>query len=565
LYLWKDEKLTRYTTGDGLSADAIRTIGEDHEGTLWIGTDRGLTQWKDGKFSAATSGGFPTNTILSFYEDHEHTLWIGTSGKGLYRLTDGRCFSYTTGNGLFDDSIHAILEDDTARLWMTCRHGVFRANKSAFTDFDAGTLKTIPCISYGRDDGLVSLECSATAQPSAWKSKDGRLWFATARGLAVTDPRSTLKKNEMPPPPVAIEQMVADKRRFEVAGLTFASSHSSNSTPQTLNLTPRRGDLEFHYTALSFRAPEKNRYKYKLEGIDLDWVDAGTRRIAYYNNTPPGDYTFHVMACNNDGVWNMTGASMKFTLQPHYWQTWWFKAFVIIGGLSFVATSARYATKRRMQFKLERLEQQHAVEKERTRIAQDMHDDLGARLSEILLLSNLSQKAEAKPAEIKTQLGRISDATHDLVDNLDAIVWAVNPKNDSFNRFVFYLYEYVPRYLEATSIRCLFDVPQPLLTTPLSSTIRHDLFLVLKEALNNIVKHAQATEVRLSLRIENGALIMTLADNGQGFPAGNTSLFGNGLNNMRDRVEKVGGSFELHSEAGKGTSIALRIPIRREA
>lgn len=563
LIQFRENKFIRFTTKEGLPHNTIRVIIEDIDGSLWIGTNDGLSRMRDGRFqNFSTRDGLPDNTVVALYKDADGILWIGTA-RGLACTRDRKQFSVCTmKDGLFCDEIYEILEDDAERLWISSPKGIFRIEKKELSDFWSRKATHVSSVAYGKEDGLATTQCSGIAKPSGWKTRDGRLWFATIKGLAVVDPRSI--REDKRPPAVAIEEILSDKSRvlsLESKVMSTSLTQDSRLRTQDLVLKPGRGELEFHYTALSYSTPEKNRFKYKVEGLDTDWVDAGTRRTAFYNNVPPGSYTFRVIACNKDGIWNDMGAVMSFRLQPHYWQTWWFKALLAAAALSSVGATVRFATRRRMQFKLVRLEHQHAIEKERTRIAQDMHDDLGARLSEILLLSNLSQKAEAKPAETKTQLKRISNATQDLVDNLDAIVWAVNPKNDSFNRFVFYLYEYVPRFLEPTSIRCLFDVPDASLTTPLSSSIRHDLFLVLKEALNNIVKHAGATEVRISLRMENSTLIMTVADNGKGFPADKTSLFGNGLNNMHDRVRKISGSLQLQSEPGKGTSLVLRIPI----
>lgn len=314
---------------------------------------------------------------------------------------------------------------------------------------------------------------------------------------------------------------------------------------------------------MSFTAPEENQFRYKLEGYDRDWVDAGARRAAYYNNLSPGDYTFRVMACNNDGVWNSHGPTVVLSLQPHLWQTLWFRFAVTSLGLCLAAATARYATRKRMQAQLLQLEQQHAIEKERTRIAQDMHDDLGVRLSEILLLSDLTHRNHGKPGEVQALTGKISCAARELVDNLDAIVWAVNPKNDSLDKFSDYLCENVPMYLKMSGIQCSFDVSPDLPARPLSSELRHNLFLVVKEALHNVVKHAQATRVEIQLRLLDNSVIVGIADNGRGLPEKAGSNFGNGLSNMADRLKRVGGSLELASEPGKGTRISLRVPLHR--
>lgn len=569
LIQFKDGKFVHYTTRDGLAGNTIRSLFEDREGVLWIGTNEGLTRYQDGKFTNfTTSDGLSHDMVLDFHEDKEGALWIATAGGGLCRMrreAEPRFTSYGARDGLFSNEALEVLEDDDGYLWMTCLRGIYRVSKKALDQFDRKEIESIPCTSYGADDGLLSIVCCNVAKPATWKGTDGRLWFATTKGLAVADPG--IKASEAPPT-VFVEELLADKRvvtsRHHYKTASLAPGRIDKNIPgiNGVKIPPGRGELEIHYTALSLQAPEKNRFKYKLEGVDPEWVDAETRRVAYYNNLPPGDYTFRVMACNPHSIWNTTGETMKFTLLPHYWQTLWFKLSLAGLGLCLAAGGARIVTQRRMQSKLMRLEQQHAVEKERTRIAQDMHDDLGVRLSEILLLSNMAEK-DPKANENKNLNRKISQATRELVDNLDAIVWAVNPRNDSLETFVHYLYEFAPRYLQMSGIRCLFDSPMDLPDFPLASEVRHNLFLVVKEALYNIVKHARASEVQIHLVLENNSLSLAIADNGKGFSGQADSAFGNGLLNMKQRMATIGGKFELVSEAGKGSRIMLQIPLRQ--
>jgi len=336
----------------------------------------------------------------------------------------------------------------------------------------------------------------------------------------------------------------------------------THSPTYPLTVPPGRGELEFHYTALSYTVPEKNRFKYKLEGFDSDWVEAGTRRTAFYNNTPPGSYTFRVIAGNNDGVWNELGENVKFTLQPHLWQRWWFRFLVAVTGLFFAASGARYVTKKRMQLRFKRLEQQHTIEKERSRIARDMHDDLGAHLTEILLLSNLTRKNKDQAAEVETYVAKISDVAQGVIDSLHAIVWAVNPKNDTLDKLILYICDHAQSFLKLSSIRCRLDMPLEQPQSPLSSEVRHNLFLVVKEALNNIAKHAQASEVWLRFEIDGPVFSLSIEDNGKGFSPAAATETGNGLQNMRKRIENVGGEFSLSSQPGKGTRIQLAMPLR---
>ncbi len=324
LFLLKDGVFTKFTTADGLGDNLVRAIHEDRSGNLWFGTSAGLTLRKDGKFVNYTKAqGLPSNVITALYEDKKDTLWIGTVGGGLVRYRDGKFTSYGTSQGLFNDDVFEILEDDFENLWMSCRFGVYRVSKKQLDALDRGEIRLLTSASFGKRAGLPSLECNAVAKPSAWKTRDGKLWFATTKGVAVVNPSATLKQHDAPPA-VLIEKVIIDNEVF---------------SPSTVSrLSPGRRHIEFHYTALSFSAAEKNRFRYKLEGFDSSWVDAGSRRMAHYSNLRPGDYTFKVMACDSDGVWNEAGSSLTFYLSPYFYETSWFLissiatgAFLIFG------------------------------------------------------------------------------------------------------------------------------------------------------------------------------------------------------------------------------------------
>ncbi|MDB6027263.1 MAG: putative two-component system sensor kinase [Verrucomicrobiales bacterium] len=551
LCVMKDGKFQRFTTADGLAGPIIRAIFEDREGSLWIGTNDGLTRRRDGKFSNfTTKEGLSNNRVVSFYED-ANNFWIGTEGGGLNRLPRESNYStastlpftaFTTAQGLFSDSIFEILEDDRGYFWMSCFSGVFRVQKKALEDFDSGKLQTVPCASFGKTDGMSSVQCNGVGKPAGCKGKDGRLWFPTTRGIVVVDP-SSIRDND-PPPRLVIEDMVADKKTL---------TQSLGSGP--LIIPAGRGDLEFNYAALSFRAPDRNRFKYKLEGFDTEWIDAKNRRTAYYNNIKPREYTFRVTGCNNDGVWNETEATLSFVILPHFWQSKWFIGLVAIMAVGAVAGTARYVTWKKVRGKLIALEQQHAVERERTRIARDMHDDLGARLTEILMLSNL---AKSHP-EDKRHIDKISGSANEVVRNLDAMVWAVDPGKDSLENLAFYLQEYAEMFLSATSIRCRLDVPTELPHQPISSDVRHNIFMVVKEALNNAVKYSGATEVSIHLGVVTNRLLIMIEDNGKGFDRQAVSSSTNGLLNMEKRMNAINGEFTLCTKPGQGTRIDIAV------
>jgi hypothetical protein len=302
----KNGAFTRYTTKDGLAYNAVVSLHEDRQGNLWIGTERGLNRFAEERLTRiATKAGLPATQVISIHEDQDGILWIGTRGDGLFRLKDAQLTAYTTKEGLLDNVVTAVLEDGKGHLWIGSFKGIFSVSKKELDDLDRGRISSITSIAYGRADGMRNLECNSN-QPSGWKSKDGRLWFPTVKGVVMIDP-DHIKLNTLPPP-VVIEEMIFDKKPVD--------------TRQQAELPPGKRELEFHYSGLSFTDPSKVEFKYKLEGYDEIWVDAGTRRVAYYTNIPPGKYRFRVIACNNDGLWNETGAAFEFYLQ-HYWYEWW--------------------------------------------------------------------------------------------------------------------------------------------------------------------------------------------------------------------------------------------------
>ena len=567
---FKDEKFIRYTTDDGLSHNKINAICEGPEKIIWIGTEGGLTQWDDGRFIdfAAKEPRLKTS-VLSLYEDGEDTLWIGTKGAGLARLRNGELNIFTSAQGLFSDSIYGIVEDDRNNLWLNSSKGIFQVSKKKLDEIAHGIVPVVASFSYGEMDGIISSsQYRDVMQPAACKGTDGRLWFRTTQGAAVVDPEK-ITANELKPP-VVIESVIADKRSAGVQGLkvNVQSQEQLSRASATLNIPPGRGELEIHYTALSFRAPGKNRFKYKLEGRDLDWVDADTRRVAYYNTIPPGKYRFRVIASNNDGIWNKTGASLALVLQPHFWQTWWFLCACGIAATGFVGGTARYVTRKKMQRKLERLEQQHAVEKERSRIARDMHDELGAKLTRISFQGASAKRHLANPVEVEQQIEKMSRTARELVLSLDEIVWAVDPENDSLDNLANYICRHASEFFENSSIICQFVIPSELPNRRLATDVRHNVFLAVKEALNNVLKHSEATRVEITIAADPKLFKIIISDNGCGFTQSDpektakTKRGGHGLANLRERMSAIHGEFKMRN--GEGTRLEFIVPLKEE-
>jgi signal transduction histidine kinase len=316
-------------------------------------------------------------------------------------------------------------------------------------------------------------------------------------------------------------------------------------------------------------APEKVRFKHRLEGLDSDWIEAGTSRAANYDYIPPGKYTFHVIACNNDSVWNETGASLAFTILPHFWQTIWFRALGLAGLALLAGGGAWYGTRHRMRRKLERVERQRALERERTRIARDIHDDLGASLTRINLMSQSARREMNTVTQTKNNLDQICNTARQLTRAMDEIVWAVDPQHDTLDSLASYLGKLIFELLGDSGIRCRLEFPTYLPTWPVTAEIRHNLFLAAKESLHNVLKHSRATEVQISFALEAEAVTIKIADNGLGFelPAEHSQLRPqrNGIVNMRQRLQEIGGQCEILTQQGKGTQVTLTIPMQAAA
>jgi signal transduction histidine kinase/ligand-binding sensor domain-containing protein len=554
-------KVASYGEQEGLELPDVRAITQAADGTIWFGMNGGgLGRLREGTLKQFRKrDGLCSDFLQTLRLEPDGALWIGTSGGGLNRMQNERFAAITRTNGLADDVICDIEDDGSGYFWMSSHNGIMRVSKTELNACADGRTNWVDCLTYGKGEGLPTLECSGGMQPAGCRTADGRLWFPTSKGLVAIDP-SDVKRNQLAPP-VVIEQVLVD-------GKPLGAARDGNSA---LQIPPGRHRFEFQFTGLSFTVPEKVRFKHRLDGLEQEWGESEPKRSADYTYIPPGDYTFEVTACNNDGVWNERGASLHFRILPFFWQAWWFRAFAILAGGGAVAGIVIFATRRRLERKLERLEQQRALERERARIAKDIHDDLGASLTRISMLSQ-SARSELDHSQAASDLDRIYDTARQLTRAMDEIVWAVNPQHDSLDSLATYLGKFAQDFLAAAHIKCRLDVPMQLPTWPLTAEIRHNLFLAFKEALNNAVKHANTSEVWISLAINGAGFTLQLQDKGCGFAAegtGNGSprdparlSGGYGLANMRRRLAEIGGHCEIQSTPGLGTRVAFVVPVK---
>ena len=560
IYLIRDGRAVRYSVDDGLTSRQVNAICTRREGGFWIGTQKGLTQFHEGRFQAITASGKALEEpLIALYED-EAALWIGTEGSGLKRLKDGKLDTFTMKEGLGSNVIYSIQDDDRGSLWMSSNRGIFSVSKRELEKVAAGLLPMLTSVRYGVVDGIANeTQTRMGPQPVACKTRDGRLWFRTMPGVVATDPNG-IDQNPIPPP-VLIEQILTDGRPLlPMIGAPAPHTPRNSKSDRSITVPPGKGELAFRYTALSFPAPERNRFKYQLEGVDLTWVDAGTQREAHYPSVPPGAYRFRVRASNNDGVWNDAGAEIAVILQPHFWQTWWFLGGAALLSVALIGLTFRAVTRRMMRRERERLEREQAVERERARIAQDIHDELGASLTEISMLAAIRPESIGNPAHLSARLGRIAETSNRVVESLDAIVWTVDPGNDSLASLGSYLASYTTDYLNSSGLICRLDIPAEIPPHEFSADLRHQLLMAVKEALHNAVRHGRASEVLLQLAVTNQELEISVRDNGCGFRP-TASAAGNGLVNLKTRLSKLGGRTVIESTSGSGTSVRFVVPL----
>jgi signal transduction histidine kinase/ligand-binding sensor domain-containing protein len=543
---------------DGLSSEDVRAIAEDRDGNLWIGTrGGGLNRLRDGHFTAfRKADGLSSDDISALYVDADGVLWVGTFGSGLTRFHAGKWNHFTTRDGLIGNSIGYLIEDEQGYLWIGSNRGLMRIKKQTLNDFAHGLTASVPVRAFHKPDGLPTGECAQGSQPGACRTRDGRLWFSTIKGLVSVDP-SQIELNTNPPP-VRIESVLAD-------GVTRSESGLRARPPQRIVISPQEERVEIQYTSLNLSAPDRARFKYRLEGHETAWAEVGNLRVASYSRLPPREYRFQVTACNEDGVWNEQGAVMVLVVEPHFWQTRWFLGSVSAVVLGLVAGAVYYVSTQKLQRQLAGLRQQEALEQERSRIARDIHDQLGANLTQVSLLGELVESDKDDPKEVAAHAKQISQTALETSRALDEIVWTVNPRNDTLDGLVNYICKYAQDYLAVAGLRYRLDVPAQLPNAPISPEVRHNVFLASKEAITNVVRHAHASSAWLRLKLEPDRFTLEIQDDGRG-PAGTKeerAQTRNGLRNMGKRMEDVGGSFEIGPAPERGTLVRLTAPLAK--
>lgn len=534
----------------------VFTFAEGREGNLYAGSNRGFLMRLEGdRFIRLAADELDCTAIRSLLVMPDGALLIAANGIGLARYAEGRCNLITKTHGLPHRNISQLALDPQGRLWAGGDAGIFMVPYEQITAISEGHAESLQVTLFGRSEGLSGLQANASF-PGALIEPDGTFWCSTRSGLARIDTRQV--GQNIVPPSASIESIhVNDEAPVLLGQLIGAPPQSDadsifSASSTRMHLEPGIQTLAFEFGSSSFVAPESVRFRYQLEGIDQEPRIADADRRAVYGRIPPGDYTLRVSAANNDGLWSTRDTVLSLRVAPFYHETAWFRALTLCAAAALIIFIGYRIARARYRRRTESLRRQAAIEAERTRIARDMHDQVGASLTQISLLSDI---ALAQGSDIP-QLNRLAETAREAVTALDEIVWAVDPKQDRLDSLLAYLAPQITDLAQAANLRCRLDFPGQVEARHLPAAFRHQLFLIIREAVNNIIKHARATELKLRITPSPSHLTIEITDNGTGFDP--TTRKGNGLTNMRTRTQELHGTLEIESTTG--TRITATVP-----
>lgn len=496
-----------------------------------------LTYLQDGTFKS-----YPlpagTRPVTCFLIDHRrHNAWMGTLGSSLLRWQNGKIARVRVHDGLYDNRIYSILKDDQDNLWMASSKGIFRVGEQELNDFADGKRASVVSIPF--TTGQLRFECRSGVQPAACKTRDGRLWFSTTTGLVVIDPNH-LSSSEVPPP-VRVTALIVDGQRV--------------SFERPVQIQPGEKNLEIHYAGLSFISPEKVSFEYKLDGFGRAWIDAGSRRQAFFTNLPPGRFTFEVRARSAAGIWSNTAASVTFTVEPKLYQRWWF--FPLVSLLLAAGVLGAYRTRVR------RLRAEFAlVTAERGRIARELHDTLLQGLSGVTMQLHALWLGMVPGSRERRALGSIIEDAGQYSAEARQSLWGLRSRDGSAEIFSDRIAALARAATQHSELSLILE------TCPCSMEHRPEaefqLLRIAKEAISNVVKHAGAAHLRVGLAIEDDELCLTIQDDGKGFSADRDykEIGHFGVAGMKERAAEIGAVLEIESTAS-GTVLSVRLPLSR--
>jgi ligand-binding sensor domain-containing protein/anti-sigma regulatory factor (Ser/Thr protein kinase) len=535
----KGDALRRFHTPWGYFGTYAAALEMDAAGALWIGTSGdGLFRFANGRFeSFDTASGLPALQIHAAHADADGALWVGTA-RGLCRVKRGRVTAFGPGSGLAEDAVFQVQSDADGNLWVGTLNGIYRVPKAQANAYAEGRAPFVTAVHYGREDGLPMFQCVPPGGSVKSRAGRNRVWFATTRGVVVTEPGAAVWNQT--PPPVVVESVFVDN-----VSVPFDDG---------VRVPPGRESVRFNFTALSLTAPGKVQFRYRLEGLDRDWSEPTGSRTVRYPKVPPGRYRFQVIACNNDGVWNTEGASVAVVVGAFWWETLWFRLGVALAGAGGLL--GVYAARRARRRQMERL---------RVRIARDLHDEIGSSLWSITLLTRVLIKDGQLAPQARQDVDEIARIANQTSNAIRDIIWLINPSFDTMHDLLLRTKDFAATALRGVEYR--LHCAEAALTRKLPLDLRQNLFLFFKEALTNVARHARATVVEVRIELHGSRWRIAIRDNGVGFDPENT-VTGNGLRNLRARAARMGATVDIQSRPGQGTTLTLTtapIAVRRLA
>ncbi len=548
VWRFRDGTFERMNEALGLREHLPVATFADADDAFYVGLRRGgLLRWANGRadfFRADAES--PLDGIRTLQADRDGYVWVGTRGAGLAVFRDGKVLSPPALSHGFLDFVTAVELDDDGHLFVGTPAGLFWANRREALATALGSAPASPFVAIGAADGVATATVGFGAYPASGRCPDGRLWFATRAGVVFADP-ARLVRTPPSPPPVHILAVEADGRSL------------AHSGPVTI--PANAGGFRIDYTAPAFNRPELIRFRYRMAGYDTEWVDVGTRRTAYYGRLTPGLHRFELEAAAAGGPWAAEPINLVMDQQPRLYQTLWFQFFVgvAIAGCGALIALALYRS--RIKRRLAVLESERRVSRERERIARDLHDELGSTVTKIgYWIERLEQQRSDTDAR-HIQEG-LSSQTKKLALDLDRVVWSIRPANPSLHALAEFIERFVRSFFRGTPMTAEVRFEAQIPELPISPDVQHNVLAVAKEALNNSLKHAHATNAVVTLGYGAGVFTMTIADNGCGFDVEDCRhAERNGLSNMRSRIDEVAGTFTISSRVGSGTHVYVAVPV----
>jgi len=513
---------------------AVSTMMRDRSGALWLGSERAwIKRLVNGEaLVLQPTEGLPDTHARAFYQDSRGWLWIGLRFRGVSMTTDPTTdrpsfVNYSTQNGLASDAVLSIAEDELGRIYLGTGRGLDQLDP--FT----GRIRH-----FTTRDGLAG-----DIVNHCMKDHHGNIWVATSGGISRLNPRAERLQHR--PPTVYLS-------RVEVAGEQQSVPERGALRLGEMTFPGSQNNLLIEYVGLDFQSEQSVKYQYKLESVDAGWSEPTSQPSVNYARLSAGSYRFLVRAINQQGIASMEPAVFEFRILAPIWLRWWFLTLTAGLAVAIIYAAHRYRVTRLVE--LERI---------RTRIATDLHDDIGSTLSKIALMSEVVHKQVGRvDPRVSERLSAIASNSRELVDSMSDIVWAVNPKRDRLSDLAGRMRRFADDLFSARDIAFHFSASGTERDVKLGSDIRREVFLVYKESVNNVVRHSGSTTAEVYLRIEGRSLVLRVSDNGRGFDAVSESG-GNGLVSMRQRAKKLGGEFEIISNNGRGTTLMLKVPLNR--